>query len=365
MEKLRVLQIIPNFGVGGAEKLVLNYLKYFNKDTVQIKAISLYPNQDTVYDKYIRENKLDVIYLDKKAGFDFSMIRKIDKVIREFKPHIIHSHLYTMKYIILPGIKNKKIKKYHTIHTEPEKESGFLNRLCNRIAFKFFNFVPIALTEEMANKVNSYYGVSNTLIFKNGIDLDNFRNIKETKEEIRNELGISKDAFVIGHVGRFIEAKNHNFLIEIFNRLLSLDSNSCLLLVGDGELRKNVEVKVKSMNLENKIKFLGIRKDINRILKAMDVFVFPSLYEGFPVTLIEAQAVGVRCVISDRIDKRTILSENTICVSLESSIDEWCRVIKNYNAKSCPTDNIDSYDIKNVVKLLEMEYRKELTKYER
>lgn len=358
MEKLRVLQIIPNFGVGGAEKLVLNYLEHFDKDTVKIKAISLDSNKNTVYDKYIKENGFDVIYLNKKPGFDISMINKIDKIISDFKPHVIHSHLYTMKYILFSIIKNKSIKKYHTIHTEPHKESGMLNRLCNKVAFKYLKCIPIALTEEMAQKVNNYYGINSTLVFRNGINMDMYRNIKETKEDIRKQLGISKEMFLIGHVGRFIEAKNHDFLIDIFNRLLNIKKDAFLLLVGDGELRTKIEDKVKSLNINDKVKFLGVRDDVNKILKALDVFVFPSLFEGFPVTLIEAQTSGVRSIISDRIDKKAILSENTIRVSLESSADEWCKIILDESIKGCSIDDLNRYDIKNIVKLLEMEYRK-------
>ncbi|WP_158553524.1 glycosyltransferase [Peribacillus saganii] len=358
MQKLKVLQIIPSFGVGGAEKLVLDYLTYFDKNEVEIKAISMYGNENTIYDSFIKENKLDVVYLDKKPGLDLSMVMKIGRIIKEFKPNIIHTHLYTVKYTLFPFIINKRARKFHTIHNEPEKDARGIDKFFNKIAFRYLNCTPIALSNELAEKVKGYYDIKNAEVVNNGINLDEFKNIEASKEEIRDKFNLPHDSFVIGHVGRFSQQKNHEFIIDIYKRFFELEKNSYLILVGDGELIAHIKQKVEKFGLKERVKFLGVRKDIPEIVKCIDVFLFPSLHEGFPITLIEAQATGVRCVISNKIDKKAILSEDTVSLGLDYPIENWCTVIKDANKKGYPVDSLNSYDIKIIVKKLERLYRK-------
>ena len=357
MERLKVLQIIPSFGVGGAEKLVLDYLTYFDKNAVEIKAISMYGNQNTLYDSLIKENGLDVVYLDKKSGIDLSMVMKIKKVIKEFNPNIIHTHMHTMKYMIPSLFNNKQVKLFHTIHNDPEKDVGKIDKIFNKIAFKYFNCTPIALTNELADKIKTFYDHNHTIVVNNGINLEKFKNIKANKREIKDKLNLPYDSFVIGHVGRFSEQKNHEFIIDIYKRFFELEENSYLILVGDGELNKFIKQKVERLGLKERVKFLGIRKDIPEMLKCMDVFLFPSLHEGFPIILIEAQAAGVRCVISDQIDKNAILSENTVNLRLDDPLDKWCKAIKDTKIKSQPVGSLKDYDIKNIVKILVEKYK--------
>ncbi|WP_152617972.1 glycosyltransferase [Caldibacillus thermoamylovorans] len=357
MKKLKVLQIIPSFGVGGAQKLVLDYLYYMNNSEVEIKAISMYENQNSIYDKFIEDNGLDVVYLDKKPGLDLSIIKKIKKVVQDFKPDVIHTHMYTIKYTIFSVIGNKKVKLFHTIHNEPEKDAGRIDKIFNKFAFKYLNCTPIALTDKMLNKTNKYYNVTNTIVLNNGIILEKFENKNLNKNEIRDKLNIPRDSFVVGHIGRFMKQKNHEFIIKVFKRISEVEENSYLLLVGDGELKKNIELKVKELGLKGKVKFFGIRNDIPDILNSLDVFIFPSLHEGFPIALIEAQAAGIRCVIADTIDSKVILSENTVTLNLNDSIEKWSEVIRNKSIKSTNYGNLEDYDIKHIVKKLLELYR--------
>jgi glycosyltransferase involved in cell wall biosynthesis len=362
VKKLKVLQIIPSFGVGGAEKLVLDYLTYFDKDKVEIKAISMYGNKDTIHDRIIKEKGLDVIYLNKKPGLDLSMVPQIRKVVKEFKPNIIHTHMNSMKYVSLSVMNNREIKLFHTIHNEPEKDATGVDKILNTLAFKYLGCTPIALSDELIDKVNSFYDVNHTIALKNGIYLDNFKNIKASQEDIRNKLNLPEDSFVIGHVGRFSKQKNHDYIVDIFKKFSELNEDSYLILVGDGELKSKINQKVEELGLAKKVRFLGIRQDIPELIKCMDVFLFPSFYEGFPITLIEAQATGVRCVISDSIDKRAVLSDNTVSLGLDEHIERWCKVIKDNSIKGTPIDKLDSYDIKKIIKELEELYRKSFNK---
>lgn len=357
MKKIKVVQIIPSFGVGGAEKVVLDYLTYFNRGNIEMIAISMYENENTIYDKFIESNGIDVVYLNKKSGLDLSISIKIKKIVDEFKPDIIHSHLHSMKYVILSGIRNRNIKLFHTIHSDPKKDAGKIDKIFNKFAFKFLNCTPIALSENLAFDINKFYGVNNSFIIYNGVDIEKFKKIRLSKEEIRKILNIPENSFIIGHIGRFTYTKNHEFIINLFSRFSKINKEAYLILVGDGELKIKIEQKVEYLGLSDKVRFLGLRSDIAEILKAMDVFLFPSHYEGFPITLIEAQASNLRCVVSNGIDKSAILSEDTISVGLEEPIEKWCEVINDFSIKSSFYGDIEDYNIINILNKLEEVYK--------
>ncbi|MBO5359340.1 MAG: glycosyltransferase family 1 protein [Clostridia bacterium] len=137
-------------------------------------------------------------------------------------------------------------------------------------------------------------------LLHNGIDTGVYRYSDKTREEMRREFGFT-DEYVIAHVGRFSAAKNHTFLLDVFEEILKIKPNSVLMLVGKGELSDEIKQKAKDKNILNKIRFLGLRSDVPKVLCAADVFVFPSFYEGMPNTVIEAQSLSLHCVISDRI----------------------------------------------------------------
>lgn len=164
-------------------------------------------------------------------------------------------------------------------------------------------------------------------IIKNSIDFNNFKYNTTLAEEVRNELNIKKDELVIGHVGRFCYPKNHHFLVDVFKEIHDIVPNSTLVLVGQGELENEIKNKVVQNNLKNSVKFLGLRTDIHRILNAMDCFVFPSNYEGFPVSIVEAQASGLLCFISDRVPQECIISDQVKVVSLDESANQWAKQI--------------------------------------
>lgn len=363
MKKIKIAQIIPSFGVGGAEKLVLDYITYFDKDSVEIIAISLYGNKKTIHDKFIENHGLKVIYLNKKPGLDFRMFRKIDQIIREFKPDVIHSHMYTIKYLFYSILKNRNISLFHTIHSEPKKDVNRIDKFFNKIAFTKLKCTPIALTDKLANSINEFYGINNSIVLNNGIDLDTFRNENCNKYNIREEYNISSDSFLIGHVGRFSVEKNHDFLIDVFYEYKNLNSKAVLFLVGEGKLKENIKNKVERLKIEDSVIFLGLRNDVARILSSLDLFLFPSIYEGFPVTLIEAQSIkpALKCIISDSIDPSCVLNKNTHTMSLSESPSTWANAISNIKLyDEGANDKINEFDIKYIVKKLETLYREKL-----
>ena len=177
------------------------------------------------------------------------------------------------------------------------------------------------------------YNKHNVHILKNAVDLEQYKYSDQNRKNIRSELGISDDDIVCGHIGRFSKQKNHKHLIEIFNSLLKKSPNAKLILVGEGELQQDVIKQCKQLGIQENVYFLGVRSDIPAILSAMDVFVFPSLYEGMPNTVIAAQATGLSCVISDTITKQANVLGSVKYISLNSSNDIWVQEILNKSKK--------------------------------
>ena len=195
-------------------------------------------------------------------------------------------------------------------------------------------------------------------ITNNGIDFDEYRFSSESRKRIRAEFGIEDNCFLIGHIGRFTEQKNHEFLLEVFFEASKKRNNLRLLLVGDGELTDPVRQKCTALGVEENVIFAGIRRDIPAILSAMDLFVFPSLYEGMPNVVIEAQASGLRCLISDRITREVIITSLAKMLTIDDT-DVWASAVVNEDdawkqRRSSRAECVlpQEYEIKNVCNIL-------------
>ena len=176
-------------------------------------------------------------------------------------------------------------------------------------------------------------------ILHNAIPYRDFIFNCEIREKVRKNLKI-EDKLVIGHIGRFDEQKNHKFLIEIFKEIKKNNENAILLLVGNGSLKEKVRKQVEELKLDDSVIFLGVRKDIPQLLMAMDIFVFPSLYEGMPNTVIEAQATGLKCIISDTITREADITGLVSYTSLNNGIEEWKSKVLN----NCQYERKDTSD---------------------
>lgn len=172
--------------------------------------------------------------------------------------------------------------------------------------------------EYMFLKEKSY----KTVIFNNGINVDVFRFDSDTRIDLRKELGIESQ-FVIGHVGRFTYEKNHDFLIDLICSVKKKNSKAVLLLIGEGDLMPTILEKVKKNGVEDSVIFLGPRKDVNRLYQAMDVFVLPSIFEGFGIVNIEAQTAGLKCVISTAVPEEVNITGNVVRLPLENALEKW------------------------------------------
>ena len=185
--------------------------------------------------------------------------------------------------------------------------------------------------------------------------------VTQIHKKKRKELGIEDNSFVVGHVGRFADVKNHLFLLDVFIEISLSRPSAELLLVGDGELRSKIEEKAAELRLKNKVIFTGDRSDVNELMMVMDVFVFPSKYEGLPVTLVEAQCSGLPCLVSDMIPSDSILIKELVQVcSLQDPASDWADAAlqcRNENRIACAEKIKEAgFDIEKNAKWLEEFY---------
>ena len=204
------------------------------------------------------------------------------------------------------------------------------------------------------------FSESNYKVIRNAIDTEKYQYLPSIEKEIRDELGLA-EKIVIGHVGNFTPAKNHTFLLDVFQEILKREPEAILLLVGGGDGMDLVKEKAKNMGIQDSIIFTGIRTDVNRLLQVMDLFVFPSLYEGLPVTMIEAQAAGLPCVISDQVSGECIVTKGLVTrKSLDEAPVEWADYILQ-RVRQQKENHIEEiiaagYDITTAAKWLEEYY---------
>ncbi|SJN37874.1 Glycosyltransferase [Marinilactibacillus psychrotolerans 42ea] len=198
-------------------------------------------------------------------------------------------------------------------------------------------------------------------LINNGIDCDKFNFNPETRAKVRKALKVN-DKFVVGHVGRFANEKNHSFLIDTFVEIYKEKNNSVLVLAGDGELLDSLKEKVLRLGIKNNVLFLGSRNDINEIMQAMDVFILPSTFEGLGIVAIEAQAVGLPCYVSDRVPEAVGITELVSHVSLKHSPKIWARQVLLDNLSNISRrsyiDEIkkNNYDVNDLSKWMETYY---------
>ena len=228
--------------------------------------------------------------------------------------------------------------------------------LLGRMLYAKYVDVAIAPSDLAARYTfgSKMYADGKVHILHNAVDLDYYKYSKEERNRIRKEFHIAPDVKILGHIGRFMQQKNHLFLLDIFREVYKIDKNTVLLLVGDGELKESVERKAAELGLLDSVIFAGIRKDIPALLSAMDVFVFPSFYEGMPNTVIEAQATGLPCVIADTITADVKLISSVKFLSLSDSPVQWAEAslssLKEERQDTRQTFIMNRYDIASSAK---------------
>lgn len=284
---MKIIQVIPFFGLGGAEIMCETLVYELRKLGHEVVVISLYDKQSAVTDRMEKKN-VDIRYLHKKSGFDFSLYRKLTNIFRQEKPDVIHTHLYSSEYVF-PVATLLGIRVVHTVHSIATKEQAFLSRKFNKIFFNQFGIIPVALSENVQKTIIDEYRIDEKkvpIVF-NGIDL--------SRCLVKTDYNVC-DNFKILHIGRFCDVKNHIGLVKAFKLFHNKYGNSELWLIGDGVKLNEIKEFVKSSNLFSSVRFLGAQDNVYTYLHDADIFTLPSIYEGIPMSLIEAMGSGLPIV---------------------------------------------------------------------
>lgn len=357
MEPIRVLHVLGGLNRGGAETMVMNLYREIDRTQIQFDFIIHTDKHQEYYDDIIGLGGR--IYTMPK--FDGKNIFKLKSIWNKFfKDHpeykILHSHVRSYASLFFPIAKKYGVKTI--IHSHSTNEGKGISRIIKRIMEYPLRHQADYLMACSREAGKWLYGEkacrkNNYIFLPNAIDTDKYCFSKETAETYRKIFGLH-GKFVLGHVGRFHEAKNHMFLLNIFAKVLEKRSDAMLLLVGDGELRSEIEYKIQELGIENQVVLTGSREDVPQLLQAMDIFVFPSRWEGLPVTVVEAQAAGLPCLISDKITTDVDLSALVNRLPIDDS-NIWAEVILNSDTKRMdviPEIKKAGFDVKDTAKFL-------------
>ena len=325
----RLLCILDSLDTGGAETFMMKIYRKLDKEQYQMDFVVC---KNGFYDDEVRQmgGKIFVIPLRTKHFLkSFSMLRRIVKensyksVLKLGTSPIVVFDLLAVK---LGGAEKICLRSCNAPKNVSKKQEilnfmlrPFMNRLAN---------VKLA-PSDLAGRYtfgDKLYEKGDVVLLKNALDLEKYRYSECEREKIRKELCLG-DSFAVGHIGRFVPQKNHKFLISVFSEFKRCNPNSKLVLVGTGPLETDAKRCCDELNISDSVIFAGVRNDIPSLLSAFDIFLLPSLYEGMPNTVIEAQASGLLCIISDAITKQADVTDGVTYVSLQKSPNEWARLI--------------------------------------
>lgn len=359
---IRIAQVMGKWVGGGVEAVVMNYYRHIDKNKIQFDFICDNDSTNIPY-KEIEELGGRVILVPPYQNI-FAYQKRLRKIFKMNNYKIVHSHINTLSVFPLYAAKKVgipvRIAHSHSTTNKKEWKKNLMKQILR--PFSKLYATDYMCCSELAGRWlfgNKEYDKGNVYLLNNAIDLDKFKFNEKIRKEVRKELKIKDDTLVIGHIGRFVEQKNHRFLINIFNEVHKKNKDSILLLAGQGPLQKEIKEKVNELNLNDSVIFLGQRNDANRLYRAFDVFLLPSLYEGLGMVLIEAQTSGLPCVASTEVPNIAKVTDNLVFVELDN-LDEWSNSIMNTNKKvrkdySKEVSKHD-YDINKEVKKLEKRY---------
>lgn len=320
MKKVLIVISSAFIPIGGLAGVVMNYYRNINKGSLQIDIASTNEAPTELTDELINY-KSHYFCLGKRTHV-LSYFYRLNKLCKGYD--VIHVNGNSATTVIellaakLAGVK-KRINHNHTSIPDHKTTSDILYPL-----FKRFVTDRVACSDLAGDWL---YGKGNFLILRNAVDVEKYRFDADKRALFRKEFGISDDCTVIGHLGKIYKPKNHPYLVKIFNEYHKLNPNSKLFLVGDGVMRLEVEALVDELNLRDHVIFAGLRTDVPDMLQVMDYFVFPSIWEGMPLSVLEALSSGLTCVISDHITKDVMIGPHISSLSIEEQPGVWAKHI--------------------------------------
>ena len=322
---------------GGIQRILFNYLPYIQSETVNNSFVVHGKANSALADEYKKLGCTIYPIKPRKEARSFSdYLRCLGNVLKGLDYDILHIHLGFKSAFAL-----YLSKKYHPnskvivhIHSNM-KQLSFAISFTKKILTFYIKRKADAFFACGEDSARWFYGDSfckknGVFIMRNAISVDKFVFSPDDRRSIRNEFSIDKSTTVIGHVGTFYKPKNHEFLVNVFYSYLKMNNNAVLMLVGGGELENKIKKQVEELGIQNKVLFVGVREDVFRYLSCFDFFVLPSIYEGVPVSIVEAQCSGLNCFISSNVTKE--IDETGLChfLDLKKGSFYWAKEILDF-----------------------------------
>jgi len=334
---IRVLHIVGSLEAGGLETLIMNIYRKIDTSKVQFDFV-VHRNKIGMYEQEITDRGGKVYHIPFLDDKNYPKYKKaLTKVIKDGGYRIVHGHHSSLGSLYLKISKKAGVPvriSHSHIASFSKTPKGYVKYFVTRGFGRNAN-VHFACSQWAGEYM---YGKKGDFrIINNGIDTEKFRFDPEFRKEKRTELGINDD-YVICHVGRFHDQKNHTFIIDVFKELCELYPAAKLMLIGIGPLEDQIKSKVKDLGLSDKVMFMGQISDVHRMLSAADAFLFPSLYEGLPLTLIEAQAAGLPVICSDTITDECHLTGEYDVLSLDTSAQVWAQTVLKAKESDIPRE---------------------------
>ncbi|MFW3537911.1 glycosyltransferase family 1 protein [Vagococcus fluvialis] len=321
-QPLRILHVVTRMDAAGIETFIMNIYRQIDRNKIQFDFLT-HRKQEGFYDSEIKKMGGRIFRVPSINPFHHkNYIKELDKFFlnhQEYK--IVHSHINTFSMYVLRSAKKNEVpvRIAHSHISSVPLDYKFVFREYCRKRITEFPTDFFACSEDAGKWL---YSRQKFEVINNGIDVNNFQFNANIRNKKRNELGV-EGFYVLGNIGRFTSQKNQLFLLDILKEVRKKEPKSKLLLVGKGRLKEKIQKKSKKLGLENNVIILEDRKDINELLMAMDVFIFPSLYEGLGIVAVEAQAAGLPTLIAEKLPKELRTSSLVREISLEDSASYW------------------------------------------
>lgn len=364
MNKIEVCHVVSGLKTGGVESMIYNYCSHMDFDKYNFHILYQHEPSKKNVDEFEKIG-FKLHRISSKVKHPFKNYFETKKYLKNNNINVVHCHMTLMNFIPLFAAKRLNIKRRicHSHNSDVRKKYIFIKMIEKILKLFCIHYA----TDLVACGVDAgvyMYGENNKYeVINNALDLNKYMFSNEKRKQIRKKFNISDDTFVIGHVGRFTEQKNHDFLINVFQSILLRNKKVALFLLGNGELYENIKEKCNELKINKYVNFIGVVDNVCDYYSAFDIFVLPSIWEGLPVVSIEAQASGIKCFFSNKIDKNAVIyNKNSKLIELDEK--EWARNLEEAIKKSNKYDRtIDmqllcnsGYDINTEMKKLKKMY---------
>jgi len=362
MEPIRVLHVLGRLDLGGAESRIMDIYRKIDKSKVQFDFV-IHTQDKCYFTDEVKSLGGKIYALPRFKGANYFKYKQSWR--RFFKNHrdeyrIVHGHQTSTGFVYLKEAKNNCVPVRIAHSRNSNKENLIKKHVCKLsklYATHLFAVSKLAAISEFGLKTVEG---GQAKILPNAIDAKKYSFNEETRKEKREELGLKEEPLVI-HIGRFHPQKNHEFLLDVFYEVLKFEPAAKLLLVGEGPLMDKVKQKISKLKIGGSVIVAGVRSDVPDLLQAADILLFPSLFEGLPGVVLEAQAAGLPCIVSDSVTEEVGVTDLVQYVSLTKSTAFWAdEIVSSWRHRARRTTFYDihksGYDIESVSELYQSFY---------